>query len=363
MPLGVNPDSTIFGNADAGTTRGLEILAERELRNGYGFRVAYTLQDAKATSTDPFLLNRLIVVDPQTGDTIRPARAEFPLDFDQRHTLTVILRGKAPGEVGPKILGVRPIGGLEGAIIIRALSGLPFSRFDTLKTDSLVGLPNGSRLPGTSTMDLLVRRPLRLGGTMGGIYLDVRNLLNRRNVVAVRRDTGEPQADNDAIDRMAEAAYMAHPETIPYESSRYRRERRLERRRLPVGPGGAVPALRRGGAGLHAAAVRLRSAQADAPGRRAVVLVRRELLLEQRLVDRHACLRAFGGRDDDELRLPRRVAADVQARHVGRLALAGIHRAVLREHAAQPGRELGGLALAGGEEERSAVLRRDLPRR
>ncbi len=222
VPLGVNPDSTVFGNADAGTARGLEVLAERELRNGYGFRVAYSLQDAKATSTDPFLLNRLIVVDQQTGDTIRPARAEFPLDFDQRHTLTVILRGKAPESVGPKILGIRPVAGLEGALIVRALSGLPFSRYDTLVTDSLVGLPNGSRLPMATTVDLLVRRPLRLGGTMGGIYLDVRNLLNRRNVVAVRRDTGEPQADNGAIARMAEAAYTAHPEAIPFESSRYR---------------------------------------------------------------------------------------------------------------------------------------------
>jgi outer membrane receptor protein involved in Fe transport len=222
VPLGVNPDSTIFGNADAGTARGLELLAERELRNGYGFRIAYTLQDAKATSTDPFLLNRLIIVDPETGDTIRVARAEFPLDFDQRHTLTVILRGKAPDEVGPKLLGVRPVAGLEGAIIVRARSGLPFSRSDTLVTDSLVGLPNDSRLPMTATVDLLVRRPLRLGRTMGGIYLDVRNLLNRRNVVAVRRDTGEPQPDDGAIGRMAEAAYAAHPEAIPYESARYR---------------------------------------------------------------------------------------------------------------------------------------------
>jgi len=223
VPLGVNPDSTIFGNADAGTARGLELLAERELRNGYGFRIAYTLQDAKATSTDPFLLNRLITVDPQTGDTIRVARAEFPLDFDQRHTFTVVVRGKAPDEVGPRLLGVRPVAGLEGAIIVRALSGLPFSRFDTLTTDSLVGTPNGSRLPMTATVDLLVRRPLRLGGTTGGIYLDVRNLLNRRNVVAVRRDSGEPQPDDGVIARMAEASYAAHSEAIPYESSRYRR--------------------------------------------------------------------------------------------------------------------------------------------
>jgi outer membrane receptor protein involved in Fe transport len=222
VPLGVNPDSTIFGNADAGTTRGVEILAERELRNGYGFRVAYTLQSAKATSTDPFLLNRLLVVDPQTGDTIRPARAEFPLDFDQRHTLTVIGRGKVPDQVGPRILGVRPVAGLEGAVILRALSGLPYSLTDTLHTDSIVGLPNGQRLPWTTTVDLLVRRPLKLGRTTGGIYLDVRNLLNHRNVVAVRRDTGEPQANEAGITRIAEAAYQAHPEPIPYESSRYR---------------------------------------------------------------------------------------------------------------------------------------------
>jgi outer membrane receptor protein involved in Fe transport len=222
VPLGVNPDSTIFGNADAGTTRGIEILAERELRNGYGFRVAYTLQSAKATSTDPFLLNRLLVVDPQTGDTNRPARAEFPLDFDQRHTLTVIGRGKVPDAVGPRILGVRPVAGLEAAVILRALSGLPYSLTDTLETDSIIGLPNGQRLPWTTTVDLLVRRPLKLGRTTGGVYLDVRNLLNHRNVVAVRRDTGEPQADESGITRLAEAAYQAHPEPIPYESTRYR---------------------------------------------------------------------------------------------------------------------------------------------
>ena len=221
VPIGLNPDSTIFGNADAGTARGFELLAERELRDGYAFRLAYTLQDAKATSTDPFLLNRLISVDPTTGDTIRPARAEFPLDYDQRHTLTLIARGKAPEHAGPRILGVRPVAGLEGAVIVRALSGLPFTRTDTAGVPES-GPPNDSRLPWSSTVDLLVRRPLRLGGTSGGIYLDVRNLLNRRNVVAVRRDTGVPGADAAAIAGMAEAAYAAHPEAIPYESARYR---------------------------------------------------------------------------------------------------------------------------------------------
>jgi hypothetical protein len=86
----------------------------------------------------------------------------------------------------------------------------------------LIGQPNDSRLPATMTIDLLVRRPLRLGGARGGVYLDVRNLLNRRNIVSVRRDTGQPGLTAMGIDSLAEAAYQAHPEEIPFESARYR---------------------------------------------------------------------------------------------------------------------------------------------
>ena len=213
--------STIFGNADAGNVKGAELLFERELQGGFGLRVAYTLQRAEATATDAFLLNRLISIDPATGDTIRPARAEFPLDYDRRHAATVVLRARVPGETGPRLFGIRPLAGLESAAIFRFGSGLPFSRSNAAG-DSLIGLPNDSRLPSTMTLDLLVRRPLRLGGARGGVYLDLRNLLNRRNIVAVRRDTGEPGLTVAGIDSLAEAAYQAHPEDIPFESARYR---------------------------------------------------------------------------------------------------------------------------------------------
>jgi outer membrane receptor protein involved in Fe transport len=223
VPIGVNPDSTVFGNADAGTVKGGELLFEREIRGGFGFRLAYTYQDAVATATDPFLLNRIITVDPITGDTTRPARAEFPLDFDRRHTITAIGRAKVPDRVGPTIGGVKPLAGLEAAVILRLASGLPFSMTDSTG-DSMIGLPNGSRLPNTSSVDLLIRRSVRLGGATGGIYLDVRNVLNRRNIVAVRRDTGEPQITSNLVEFMAEEAYLANPDPIPYESARYRAE-------------------------------------------------------------------------------------------------------------------------------------------
>jgi hypothetical protein len=47
--------------------------------------------------------------------------------------------------------------------------------------------------------------------------------------VAVRRDTGIPQPGTAATLRLAEAAYQAHPEPIPYESARYRRAADLNR--------------------------------------------------------------------------------------------------------------------------------------
>jgi hypothetical protein len=221
VPLGLDPDSTIFGNADAGSVKGVEVLFERDLRGGIGARVAYTLQRATATSSDAFLLNRLLRIDPITGDTIRPARTEFPLDYDRRHALTVILRGRVSDSAGPQVLGAPVVGGLEAAVIGRVVSGLPYSRSDA-SGDSLVGLPNSGRLPTNYTLDLLVRRPLQLGGLRGGVYLDMRNVLNRRNIVAVRRDTGLPGPDLETLEAMAEAAYLAHPEEIPYESPRYR---------------------------------------------------------------------------------------------------------------------------------------------
>jgi outer membrane receptor protein involved in Fe transport len=221
VPLGLDPDSTIFGNADAGSVKGAELLFEREMRNGVGVRLAYTLQRATATATDAFLLDRLISVDPITGEIRRPARAEFPLDFDRRHTVTAVLRSRVPDNAGPKLLGVRAIGGLEAAAILHLGSGLPFTRTNATG-DTVTGLPNGARLPSTMSIDLLVRRSLKLAGTRGGIYLDLRNLLNRRNIIAVQRSTGLPGLDSAAVTALAEAAYQAHPEEIPYESIRYR---------------------------------------------------------------------------------------------------------------------------------------------
>lgn len=220
VPLGVNPDSSIFGNAESGSVKGFEIIAEREFRNNWGIRVSYNLMQALATSTNAFLTRRAGSIDPVTGIFTPAAKVEFPLDYDRRHAATIIATGTVPESFGPRLGKVNPIGGLEATTIMRFASGLPFSKY---VGDSLVGLPNDGRLPATTTLDLLLRRPLRLGTFLGSIFLDVRNIINQRNIIAVRRDTGKVDVDGNVLQEMADAAFNANPSPIPYESPRYRR--------------------------------------------------------------------------------------------------------------------------------------------
>jgi outer membrane receptor protein involved in Fe transport len=215
VPLGVDADSTIFGNLDFGNVKGAEVIFDRPLVDFWGVRIAYTLQTATGTATNAFDLLRRIRIDP-TGDTIDPARVEFPLDYDRRHSVTLIGQGRVPDSIGP-----RPFRGLEAATIVRFSTGLPFT-MTNMTGDTLIGLPNSHRLPPLLTVDMLLRRPVRVGRWRGSVYLDARNLLNRRNIESVRRDTGEPDLGEQEIAAMAERAYQAHPEGIPYESPRYR---------------------------------------------------------------------------------------------------------------------------------------------
>ena len=218
VPFGLDLDSTIFANADYGSVKGIEILFERELKDWWGVRVAYTLQWATATASNAF---QRPVVDTVAGDTIFPGQSEFPLDYDQRHGLTVVAQGRSPDAFGPRLLGARVLGGWEGAVIFRFASGLPYTK-TSATGDTLLGPINAERLPSQSTLDALLRRPLSLLGVRGSLYLDVRNVLDARNLVAVRRDTGTPGLGEAGIQAAALAAYQAHPEAIPYESPRYR---------------------------------------------------------------------------------------------------------------------------------------------
>jgi hypothetical protein len=214
VPIGVDVDSAVFGNADFGDVRGVELSVERDYVGGWGGSVSYVLQKAEATATSAEDFFRRLRITP-VGDTVLPPAVTFPLDYDRRHALVLTARGRIPERAGPVM------GGFEGGLVFRWGSGLPYSR-TTPDGDSIIGAPNSDRLPDQFALDVLLRRSFRIGGMRLGMYVDVRNVTNRRNVVAVRRESGTPAAGRPQIEAAAQDAWAASPDAIPYESPRYR---------------------------------------------------------------------------------------------------------------------------------------------
>lgn len=227
VPVGFDPDSAVFGNADYGTVRGLEGVVEREAIDGFGFRLSYVMQDAQATATNALDFYRRLLISP-VGDTVIPGVVTFPLDFDRRYAFVAVLQTRTL-PTAPRVLR-----DVQAAAVGQWGSGLPYSR-TTPGGDSLIGPPNSARLPSQWNLDLRVAKGVTVGRMHVRAYLDVRNVTNHRNVVAVRRDTGSPEAGAPQIEALAQEAYDHGPASIPYESPAYRPEADLDGNRILEG--------------------------------------------------------------------------------------------------------------------------------
>ncbi len=247
VPINVNPDSSVFTNADIGTITGAEVIVERELHDGWGARVSGVVQRAEATVSNAFTIYDQTHIDPNTHDTIPASRFQFPLDYDRRLAMIAVVTGEISAHGGPQVAGIRPFGGLQMSAVGRYASGLPYT-LTNAAGDSLVGPVNGSRLPGQYSIDALFRRPIRIGKLNGGLYLDIRNLLNTRNQISVRRETGTPFPDSMTLTRLATQAYQANPNPIPYESPGYHRSADLNGDGVISGPGELLPLYMRAAA-------------------------------------------------------------------------------------------------------------------
>jgi outer membrane receptor protein involved in Fe transport len=107
-----------------------------------------------------------------------------------------------PADVTAQALGVYAEGtlgrGVSAVVLARAQSGAPYTRLVNNGTGALApggrGSPaeqvNSSRLPWTKRLDLRVAKTLRAGGRGWTVYLDARNVLNMRNLVALFAETG-----------------------------------------------------------------------------------------------------------------------------------------------------------------------------
>ncbi len=190
-----------------GNARGIEIELRKQPTSSdhFGFRLGYSLSQAKGTASSTGSNYFLVIVgatDPFTGGMRVFPLQEYPLDYDRPHRIDAVFNFVWGNDEGPSIGGIYL---LENTLINFTgfyQSGLPYTRLD--KNGNQIGEYNGERQPDYWRVDMRIERAFRLKEVFGDIFsdnaqisffVDVINLLNRTEPVAVYARTGNPDYD------------------------------------------------------------------------------------------------------------------------------------------------------------------------
>jgi len=163
------------------SARGLELTLTREFADNYSYQIAYTFSFADGVASDA---NFGVTA---AGLTHLPT-SELPLNWDQRHALSVQLRVQDPGSWG-------------GSIIYDYGSGFPYTPAYRYVRRQDPELENSRRLPATHSLSLQADKRFNVWGQNLTLFFDGRNLLDQDQV-------GEPSPGIFPGLRYAQDGYM-----------------------------------------------------------------------------------------------------------------------------------------------------------
>lgn len=197
-------DYSSFDNIDFGTVKGFNFEYELRTRKNIYFNIKYTLQFAEGTGSSATTSASLI----NSGQP--NLRSVFPFSYDSRHNIVTILDyryGSGRRYNGPKLGGKDVLANTGINLSFRAVSGTPYTARSAVisnvgastSSGTSIGDVNGSRLPWTMSIDARLDKqfPVKFGKKTSNmvVYLQVFNVLDRRNIQGVNPFTGNPNDD------------------------------------------------------------------------------------------------------------------------------------------------------------------------
>lgn len=191
LPAPVNRYET-YGNLDFATVKGFSFQFDRRRVGNLELTATYTLQFADGSGSDANssrgINNRGII------------RNLIPLTYDERHRITAVIdyRYGDKNYDGPMIGDVAIFKNAGVNFNLAAVSGRPYTQRQTVTQfggTGYEGAINGSRMPWTFNVDMMVEKGFRLFNNDFFAYLRIQNLFDIRNVRAVFPYTGDPEDD------------------------------------------------------------------------------------------------------------------------------------------------------------------------
>lgn len=189
---------TQLTNDDYGSVKGIDLTLEKLPLSGFiSASISYSYMIATgigSTALEPYYTYLT-----STTDTLAPI-TEYPLDFDQRHTITALVSIVAPRNWDVELFGWKIPDAWAFNVVGHYGSGLPFTSTDN--KGIRLGERNEARLPANYTVDMSVNKDFFLGhkdNYVVSFFVEVDNLFNRRNILGVYTNTGRPDNDGETI--------------------------------------------------------------------------------------------------------------------------------------------------------------------
>ncbi|MEW5701159.1 MAG: carboxypeptidase-like regulatory domain-containing protein [Candidatus Zixiibacteriota bacterium] len=194
--IGVRLERNYYENSDYSRARGLELELEKRYGNyvsgsmTYNFSYAYGKSSAEA-------LDYFENFYARTGGRFRIQ--EFPLDWDERHKITLILDVRVPARDHPKLFGLRIPDNFGFNVFWQFGSGFPYTpdKDHPGVRRTLVGgedpLTNSERFPSHSNVDLRFNKDFKFGRLDYTFEIWVYNLFDNRDIQTVYTATGRPE--------------------------------------------------------------------------------------------------------------------------------------------------------------------------
>ncbi|RKX27450.1 MAG: hypothetical protein DRP45_01025 [Candidatus Zixiibacteriota bacterium] len=211
-----NRDYTLtkYTNDDYGSVTGLDIALEMLPQSSHlSGSVSYGYMVAKGNGS--YANEPYYTYIGSTTDSLAPI-SEYPLNYDQRHTVTAVLDYRVPRDWSANLFGFDVPGAWGLSMVGYYGSGLPYTK--TNEDGSRLGDLNQGRLPANYTVDMRFNKDMYFGAgaNMLTFFVEVDNLFNRRNVLNVYSRTG--LADDDAQSAVTGFALEDQPEVERYDN-------------------------------------------------------------------------------------------------------------------------------------------------
>jgi outer membrane receptor protein involved in Fe transport len=214
---GRDNDFRILTNLDFGNVRGLDVRLDRRFGNYFNGTVSYSYQQARNTGSDPFTYvnygSRIVNQVGGNNGAQPPPQGTLATDNSRPHTLSGALAVSLPGEFRQGTLVGSILRNVNLFSTFRYTSGTPYTKCgDSNDEQNILSIENCSRLfpeglnsqrlPAFKQLDARLTKGFGIGGLDLTAYLDVRNLLNFKNVLQVFAVNGDIVNERERADNL-----------------------------------------------------------------------------------------------------------------------------------------------------------------